>query len=114
MHTMADLGPNNQLTKIRQTSSLRRPSDVIPVEGEIQVLNSRTAGTSTEDDGHMDTLQVPGSALGRGSREMIAGSRPVSIVSTQSSDSSDDGVSRLSLRSRREVRQFYCLILPDL
>ena len=114
---MADLGetlPKNQLTRIRQTSSLRRPSDVIPVKGEIQVLNSRATGASNKDAGQTDTLQVPGSVLGRReSREMIAGSRPVGIVSTQSSDSSDDGVSRLSLRSRREVRQFYCIVLLD-
>ena len=41
---MADLEeaiPKNQLTRIPQMSSLRRPSDMIPVEGEIQVLNGR-------------------------------------------------------------------------
>ena len=105
VYTMADLEetlPKNQLTRIPQTSSLRRPSDVIPVEGEIQVLNGRGTSPSIKDDGKMDTLQLPKSALGRRkSREMVAGSRAINIMSA---DSSDEEVSRRSFRSRREVR----------
>ena len=105
---MADLEeaiPKNQLTRIPQMSSLRRPSDMIPVEGEIQVLNGRGTSPSIKDDGKMDTLQLPRSALGRReSRELVAGSRAVSVMSAGNSDSSDEGASRLSFRSRREVR----------